>query len=220
MRLVATGQVSSLSLGDKLSIAGIIVAVVAIFAGIWAVRHWGVRRRRVLLTCTSTRLIPNLPLRESDTLKVTFRDFPVDNPHLLLLRLQNIGPIDLTSDDFDAKRSIVFTLNCMLYGIISTSHPEATASTSLGSDGAIELMPMLLKRKEAWEVTAIVSGNPRLDTDIPLANTDVLDKRSFDAEVARSFFATLIRATAPLTPGGSVIVAAIDALPFGRSKDL
>lgn len=208
-----------MSLGDKLAIAGIVVAVAAVLVGAWAVRRWGIRRRRVLFTHTSTRLIPSLSSVPHDALKIMFRDFPVDDPYLLELHLQNIGPLDLTSSDFDAKRSIVFKLNCKLYGLIGASHPEFTTSTPLGSDGAIRISPLLLKRKEACEMAAIVSGKPNLETDFPLPNTDVLDKRAFDSEVARSVLINAVRALAPLSPGGGAAMAVIDALPFGRRQD-
>ena len=54
---ISLSRGSSISLGDKLTIVAIVIAVVAIVVGVWAVRRWGIRRHRILLTCTSNRLI-------------------------------------------------------------------------------------------------------------------------------------------------------------------
>jgi hypothetical protein len=210
---------SSMSLSDQLTIIAIAVAVIAAIASAWAVRRWGVRRRKVLLTHESAQLIPRLPVAANSALKVTFQDFPIDDPYLLQLRLQNIGSLDVTSSDFDAGQHIILKTNCKLYGLISTSHPESTITTALGSDGAIEISPLLLKRKEEWEAPAIVSGRPRIESKVPLANTDVLDRRVFDAKVAQSLLVRILRAVGPVTPGGGVIWAAIEALVFDQDVD-
>ena len=213
MRHVAAHtESSSLSLGDKLTITAIVIAVIAAIVGVWAVRRWGVRRRKVLLTHESTQLIPQLSLAPKDELKITFRNLPIDDPYLLQLRLQNIGSLDVTSSDFDAGQQIVLKTNCRLYGLLSTSHPESTSTTARGSYGAIAISPLLLKRKEEWEATAIVSGKPLVKSFFPLINTDVLDKRAFDAKVARSFLVAVLRVLGSVTPGGSVVVDAVDAL--------
>ena len=141
MHYLSSCQASPMSVGDWLTVAGIAVALVAILVGVWAVRRWGVRRRRVLFTYASSALIPDLPPVLNDALKITFHDLPVANPHVLLLEIQNVGPLDVVSDDFDAKRKIAFKLNCTFYGLITTSHPQFTTSSAIGSDGVIEISP-------------------------------------------------------------------------------
>lgn len=136
---------SAISLGDTLTIIGIIVGLIAIFVGTWAVRKWGIRRGAALFTYQSTQLIPYLPLAARDLLKVEFRDVPVENPHLLELRLQNIGRRDIASGSFDSTRPVKIKTNTKFYGLISASHPQCTTSTALGSDGIVGISPMLLK---------------------------------------------------------------------------
>jgi hypothetical protein len=164
--LAAHAEASSLSLGDKLTIILVILAVVTIITSAWAVRRWGNRRRRVLITFESTRLIPDLPL--DDRLEVSYRTFPVKDPRLVRVRVQNIGPVDVSSDDFDSRRTIAFRTNCQFYGLVASSHPQYTISSALGVDnGVVEMRPMLLKRNEMWEVSAIVSGEPHIEYGSP-----------------------------------------------------
>lgn len=214
-------RTSSITLSDKLTIIAIIIAIVAVIVSVWAVRRWGVRRHRILLTYASNQLIPDLsPLVGDDALKVTFKELPIENPHLVFLRLQNIGPQDIASDDFDSQRRITLNLNCKFYVLLKGSHPKFTFGPAVGAECIIEIAPLLLKRGEAWELALIVSGPPELESEIPLKNTDVLDKRTFDAKVTSSFLVAAVGAISSVVPGSGIVMAAIDALLSGRSKDL
>ena len=198
-----------------LGLAALIVAIVAVPITIWAIRRWGNRRRRVLITYEFTPLFPNVPSEARNHLKVTYNDIAVDDPYLIRVRLQNIGPADIASDYFDARSHIVVKLNCKLYGLINATHPESTSSITADSNGSIELAPILLKRHESWIAEAIVSGIPTPVPIVPLIDTDILDKGSYDTEVGNSFFMRAVYAVGKATPGlaGSVVASLIDALP-------
>ena len=56
---------------------------------------------------------------------------------------------------------------------------------------------MLLKREEAWRAAAVVSGAPKLESEFPLANTDILDKQALDNELTRSFFIGVLQQLPP-----------------------
>ena len=220
MPLAATSNGTPLSLGDKLTIAAIAVALLAIIVGVWAVRRWGVRRRRVFYALTSSPLIPALSALPSDDLKVTFKDLEVKDPHIVLIAIENIGPLDVTSNDFDDNRPITFDLNCKFFGLVESTHPNFTSVPSIGSNTLIKIRPLLLRRGEVLSVAAIVSGAPNLQADLPLQNTDLLDKREIDAEAATSLFLAVARIIAPVVPGAGLATAAIDALSSRRSRDL
>ena len=206
--LSAQAQAAPISLGDKLAIAGIVVAVIAIAVGIWAARRYGNRRGVMLFTCYSTQLIPDLPFSAKDLLKVEYRDIPVHDPHLLNLRLQNVGPRDIASSNFDAGRPVTIKTNSKFYGFVTLSHPKQTVGRAIGSDGEIDIMPMLLKRAEVWEASAIISGAPNVEIDAPLIDVNVLDRKTFDAKVARSLFISILRAVAAGVGGGIALAVA------------
>src|ERR1700738_2649754 len=93
-----------LSTGEFLTIAGIIVAagigLATIIGTVLATRRWGNGRRKLLFEYQSTALIPDASSRSTSLLKVTFRDVAVEDPHLLIVRLKNIGPADSSSAPF------------------------------------------------------------------------------------------------------------------------
>jgi hypothetical protein len=204
-------QAASLNIGDTLTIVGIVIALIAIAVGIWAARKYGTRRGVVLFTCNSTQLIPDLPSSAKDLLKVEYRDFPVPDPHLVNLRLQNVGPRDIASSNFDAGRPITIKTNCKFYGFVSISHPKRTVGRAIGSDGVIDIEPMLLKTAETWEISAIISGRPTIEIDAPLVDVNILDRKALDAKVARSFLANVFR-SALAGAGGGLALATVDAL--------
>jgi hypothetical protein len=165
------------------------VAVIAIIVGVLAVRRWGNRRLRLLFESTAIPLI--LGGAQSGLLKVTFRDVDVEDPHLVTILLKNVGPADISSDRFDAGRSLVVRLNCTMYGLVKTTHPESTVSTALGAEGVVELLPQLLRRGEERLVQAVVSGPPVPVLDSPLIDTDVVSGPTYTSELAQGLLAVL-----------------------------
>ena len=216
--LSTPAQAASMSLGDELTIAGIVVAIIAIAVGIWAARRYGNQRGAALFTYDSTQLIPDLPFSAKDLLKVEYRDIPVHDPHLLTLRLQNVGPRDIASSNFDAGRPVTVRTNCNFYGFVSLSHPKQTTSRAIGSDGEIDIKPMLLKRGETWEASAIISGAPKVEFDAPLVDVNVLDRKAFDAKLARNLFISILRALAVGVGGGITLTVANEFVPRIRPR--
>ena len=208
--------VMHLNTSDILAIAAIVISGVAMLVGFFAVRKYGNRRRKILFVWEATPLVPEGQGGVDSLLKVTFRDFPVENPYLLKLRLVNVGPLDVASNDFDSGQSIVFRLNCTMYGLIKASHPAATlttVSTAVGSEGVIKLQPGLLRRQDEWSVEAVVAGLPEPVLESPLVNTDIVEGPTYRAELARSLLETM---TLTL-PGGRL---AVDIVTRTRSQPL
>lgn len=147
------------------------VALVVGVATVLATRRWGTRRRKLLFRYQSASLLPTDS--RPGLLEVTFRDIPVPNPHLVTIRLQNVGPSDVATHHFDGGRPIRVVLDCKFFGVTSTTHPSATVSPAIGSDGWIEMRPMLLRRGEEWAVEAVVEGDPAPTLQSSLIDTDV-----------------------------------------------
>ncbi len=182
----------AITLSDALTAVGILVGVAAIVAGIFAARRWGNRRKRVLFDWRSAPLITH----NAPHLKVTFRDIEVSDPHLVILRLRNIGPADVASEHFDASRPVVIRLNCTMYGVTSATHPQATVSTAVGADGVVQMEPHLLRRAEEWIVEAVVAGSPDPILESSLIDTDIVDAPSYSSELARGAGRVFIEAAA------------------------
>lgn len=180
-----------MTFSEWLAVGALVVAVIAIPVTFIATRNYGNRRRQVVFTCDSTALMPSA---HSDELKVTWRGQPVDDPHLVVFRLQNVGPADIASTHFDGGRDLVVRLNANFYGLISTTHREHTVAEAVGAGGVVRLKPVLLRRRDIWSFEALVSGPPRVELTGPLVDTDMADasdamaiaKRANDAALAQS----------------------------------
>jgi hypothetical protein len=163
--------VVKLSLADWLGIAALVVALGVGVVTVLATRHWGNRRREILFSYDTTSLLPKG--RQSGPLQVTYRDIPVKNPHLTTIRVKNIGPYDIGTQQFDAGRPLKISLNCPMYGLTRNSSPSSTVSTAIGEQGVLELTPMLIRRGEEWITEVVTEGEAKPKLDSPLIDTDV-----------------------------------------------
>ncbi len=161
------------------------VAVAVGLATVLATRKWGTRRRRVLFRYQSAPLLPvdsRLGL-----LEITFRDIPVPNPHLVTLRVQNLGPSDVATHHFDTGAPVRVALNCKFFGLTSSSHPAATVSPAIGDDGWVELRPTLLRCGDEWAVQAVVEGVAAPELVSPLIDTDIVEGATARDQLAEFF---------------------------------
>ncbi|SEA68026.1 hypothetical protein [Leifsonia sp. 21MFCrub1.1] len=154
--------------------AALVVAVVAVPVTVWATRKWGNRNARLDLPVIAAAILPNGV--KPGPLAVTYRDLPVDDPHLVTVALTNSGPRDLTSAHFDGAKPIVISFDKMFYGVTETAGNPQISSPGVGAAGAeatVLLGPALLKRGTSWSFTAVVDGPAEVAIDAPLIDTDI-----------------------------------------------
>lgn len=157
----------------------IVVAVVAIFTGIWVTRRFGNRRGRLLVAHNITPLLA--PGSAINDLRVTYRDFDVEDPHLVSILLKNIGPNDITRGQFEDGGFRIELLHSKLYGLVQNESsdgekPTLTMSDGIGTDDAVvRFQPTLFPKGTKWTVEAIVSGPAKPTVRGRLVNTDVID---------------------------------------------
>jgi hypothetical protein len=153
---------------------GLLVGVVAIVCSVWAARRWGNRRGRI---DWSVAVVPLLPKDvHPGLLSFTYRDFPVDNPHLVTLELVNTGPKDVPSSAFDSSRPIAISFGQTFYGITGSTGGVALHAPAIGAsanDAIVNIRPLLLKRGRMWSFTVVVSGAPDLSIESSLIDTDI-----------------------------------------------
>jgi hypothetical protein len=203
-----------LDLDQVLTIIGIGVGVVAVIVGAMAAQRWGTRRRRLLFEYTSTPLIPEGQM--ASFLKVTYRDFEVEDPHLVRLSLKNVGPVDVATAHFDAGKPLTVRLHCTMYSVTSTSHAAATESPAVGAEAIVKLRPTLLPRGHEWVVEAVVGGALRPEVASTLIDTDILDKPTFNSQLSHSLLGVLARTLSP-SLGPALIAEAVVGMVKGAS---
>lgn len=160
--------------GSWFGLAALVVAIIAIPAAVLATRHWGNRRARLEVKIEATPLLPEDA--RPGLLEVTYRDIPVDEPHLVSVTLRNSGPRDLASGMFDGGRSITVKFDQTFYGLTAVHGGIETRSPAIGAsavDAVVFVQPALLKRGESWSFSAVTTGPVDVTVDAPLIDTDV-----------------------------------------------
>jgi hypothetical protein len=159
--------------------AALVVAIIAIPATIWATRRWGDRNARLELSVRATPILPTGV--HPGTLAVTYRDFPVEDPHLVTVVLKNAGPRDLASAHFDAGRPVAVRFDRPFYGVTHVNGHPRLCSAGIGASGdeaAVRFEASLLKRGHFWSFSAVVEGAAEVTVDAPLIDTDIRNVES------------------------------------------
>jgi len=200
------------SAAEWLALAALVVAVVAIPLTLWATRQWGERRARLLFTYRS---VPLLPRGDIQVLKVTYRDFEVPSPHLVTLRVRNVGPKDVASSHFDQSRPLRIDLKAKFYGLVDASPVNERGAIEMDAigtdDGHVSFKPALLRRNQEWTAEVLVSGDSQPELTSSLIDTDVVvadaDSPTAVEEFAQGFIAGV--------EGASVVARLISGLVGG-----
>ena len=166
-----------------IAIASLIVAALAIPSAIWATRQWGTRRARLECSAHSSPLLPK-PGREG-LLQVTYRDFPVTDPHIVSFALRNVGPRDIASSFFDSGSSIKITLQGTFYGLTEVDGARLDMPALGTTDAVVMIRPLLIKRGESCSFSAIVSGPSDVKLELPLIDTDIVMRNAEDPSPGR-----------------------------------
>lgn len=189
-----------MDVGSWFGLAALIVAIIAIPATVLATRQWGNRRARLDVEIEAIPLLPEDA--RPGVLEVTYRDIPVDEPHLVSVTFRNSGPRDLASEMFDGGRSITVKFDQIFYGLTAVQGGIKTQSPAIGigaEDAVVSVHPGLLKRGESWSFSAVTTGPVDVTVDSPLIDTD-------------------IRAVAPTEGGRSAITLHVSV--FGITADI
>lgn len=192
----------TLDLGEWLGIVSLVLVLIFGVLALVAARRYGTRRRKVLFAFSTAPLLP--VGQPPGLLEITYRSFPVPDPHLVTFRVTNVGPLDIASEHFDSNRPLLVRLNCTLYGVTATTHPDQTVSPPLGTEAVIALEPMLIRRGEEWVIEAVVEGDSMPELESSLIDTDVVSGPSALAQWAQqassSFTVTFRRVSLSFLP--------------------
>ncbi len=154
--------------------AALLVAATAVPITVWATRRWGNRNARLELTIKAAPILPRGA--RPGVLAVTYREFPIGDPHLVTVVLKNSGTRDLTSGHFDAGQPVVVRFDRTFYGITYVSGHPRIVSPSIGASGneaTVYIDPSLLKRGHSWSFSAVVEGPAEVSVEAPLIDTDI-----------------------------------------------
>lgn len=190
-----------------LGIAALLVAILALPAAVLATRQWGNRRARLDVEIDAIPLLPE-GVRPG-LLEVTYRDIPVNAPHLVTVIFRNSGPRDLASSMFDNGRHITVRFDQTFYGLTAVNGGVQTISPAVGSsadEAIVRVRPALLKRGSSWSFSAVTTGPVEVNVDAPLVDTDVRaipSAKEGDTEITLRLSVFGITAEVPLRRGAN-----------------
>ena len=153
---------------EWLWLIGIAVAVlISWFFG----RKYGNRKRRLLFTWDAVQLMAETT-RAKGALEVSYGGTPVGDPYMLQITVKNIGPVDITSSDFDAARPLDIFLPAGYLTVVDITQMGVSATVDQ-SPGCISIEPVLLRRGAVISFDVLVDGKPNVQLDSPLINTEL-----------------------------------------------
>ena len=155
-----------------LTYLGLALALIALPFTWWVSRYYATRRNRVSYYSQVTRLVSS---RGVDGLSISWRDAPVDDPHLVALSLLCHGPRDISPDDIRAGH-VRCTLGVPVLGVVGpgTDGHSRAAVTIEGECVSFSAQALLKGREVA--VLVIVDGEPS-----PTWDCVILDGAVYDA---------------------------------------
>ncbi|MFB8281874.1 hypothetical protein [Nocardia colli] len=153
---------------DWIKLGGVILTGIGLIAGVYyfvANR----RRNRVQITIAAQSLITDASAAHS--LEVRYDGQEVKDPHAVLVTLENIGPKDVRSADFDGRSSLLINLEAKILSLTSASVSGGPSFTA--HETFISLKPTLLPKHRQIRATVVVDGKVKPQVKSSLADTDV-----------------------------------------------
>lgn len=153
---------------DGWAFVGIALAIVAIIASVIAARAWGTRRAHLAYQVDANRLIAHYT---PTGIKITHRDTALTDPWLVVIRLANTGPRDITSTSFHNGEWARLELGAKVVVVLDVSDPSLKLR---GAGTTIEVEPFHLPRRAEVTFTCLLDGEPDRLSFTPLIDTDVV----------------------------------------------
>ena len=162
---------------EWLGFIAIVVAVLFGIGAIWAARRFGTRRGKVLVGAAATPLLASIG-SQGNYLEVTYKDRAVEDPHLVRFLVTNVGPHDITRDQFDEGKLFIKLQTGTLYGIVSVGSTDGVSpqvqALAINEEGDISIDAMLLPKGTTWVFEFIVAGPGQPNLRGRLINTDIV----------------------------------------------
>jgi hypothetical protein len=160
-------------------ICGLVVGLAGVLVSLWLWKIGPSRRRLVYWIQADTPLVatrsPGLPDLPQVEVRLADRPDPLQDPHVISLRLENQTRPDIKPDDFTSGRPLVFDAGAPILEILNRAALEAEwPDLQINAVGSrLELQPTLLRGRERRRVDLLTDGPPNVTHDSRLADVRV-----------------------------------------------
>ena len=133
-------------------------------------------RQKITYELLAAEPLINLPADISPSMQVSYGGQPVDDPHVVVVRLAYRGRRDLTSAEFDQGTPLCVDVGIEIKALLrsSFSPPKQPVPKVKVNGTALDIGPSLIRKK--LEMTFVILANGpavQLDCHGPLSNVDI-----------------------------------------------
>lgn len=154
-----------------------VLALAQVILGLFAIVMPSIlARKKITYELLTAEPLINLPADISPSLQVSHDGKPVDNPHVVVVRLVYRGRRDLTSTEFDQGGPLCVDVGIEIKSLLrsSFSPPKQPVPKVKVNGTALDIGPSLI-RKRLEMVFVILANGPAIQLDChgPLSNVDI-----------------------------------------------
>jgi hypothetical protein len=208
--------------GTIIGITGVAAGVLAIVV---AILLWRLGAPRGLLEYSmpvAEAVVGRRPQLRNDDLRVTVRGNEAEDPHLVIVRLENNGHRDIRAEDFDQKMPLILKLGVPILAVLSSPGGSDRVFSVMESASEINVQPRLIRRGQTMTINILTEGRPTLSCDESLADVKVR-LRSADTPMwvnhgAISSLVLILTGTilvGPNRPSGASVIIGIPLVTIG-----
>lgn len=188
---------------------GVLATILVGLVTVWVTYAVGFPRRRLLYGLPVVTPVLSVARSGGDDLQITFKDTPLDKPHVVRVHLVGQGRKDIPSTAFDSGNPLHLDINANIVKVLQITSNGQQPVPKIAVDGStLRIGPSLIGKRQRIEITLLVDGeNPHLICQSYLENVDVREQRAGRFKVGpESFFGA---ATAFATIGISFEIIAL-----------
>lgn len=155
--------------------AGVVVALLAAIASLWAALTVGFPRRRLFMMPTAAPLL-RASANMRSRLEIRHRGTLLTNPYGLTVKIISRGRKDIPSEAYNDHQPLRLDVGADIVDVLqTTSEPEALAPPQIATDGtSLKIGPSLIGKRHKITITVLTDGGePFLTCQSPLIDVQV-----------------------------------------------
>ncbi len=157
-----------------IAIAGLVLTAVGLLAGVFYAKQGGRRRNHLVVSVKSQPMIVERNTKAGSAVSLRYADQVVEDPHLITVMMECVGPTDITSADFDQGKPVTIAFDVPMIALLRSDGLDISETYRATS---IDVRPSLLPKGKTFIVSAITDGEPQPRVNAHLIDTDVIDKK-------------------------------------------